>query len=87
MNAPPSPLYQVGADADIVVFDPDTVGATDVELVFDLPGGSRRLWSEATGIRRVIVNGVVSVADGAATGAIAGKVLRSGVDTETVTAG
>ena len=68
------------------MFDPETVGATDVELVFDLPGGSKRLWSEATGISRVLVNGVVSVADGTATGAIAGKVMRAGVDTETVTA-
>ena len=50
------------------------------------PGGSKRLWSEATGISRVLVNGVVSVADGTATGAIAGKVMRAGVDTETVTA-
>ena len=75
-----------GWHADIVVFDPETVGATDVELVFDLPGGSKRLWSEATGISRVLVNGVVSVADGTATGAIAGKVMRAGVDTETVTA-
>lgn len=75
-----------GWHADIVVFDPETIGATDVELVFDLPGDSRRLWSEATGISRVLVNGVVAVADGEATGAIPGKVLRSGVDTETVTA-
>ena len=75
-----------GWHADIVVFDPETVGATDVELVFDLPGDSKRLWSEATGISRVLVNGVVSVADGTATGAIAGKVMRAGVDTETVSA-
>ena len=70
-----------GWHADIVVFDPETVGATDVELVFDLPGDSKRLWSEAN-ISRVLVNGVVSVADGTATGAIAGKVMRAGVDTE-----
>ena len=76
-----------GWHADLVIFDPVTIGATDVELVFDLPGDSRRLWSEATGISRVLVNGVVAVADGAATGAIPGKVLRSGIDTETVTAG
>ncbi|GJM38516.1 MAG: amidohydrolase [Acidimicrobiales bacterium] len=75
-----------GWHADIVVFDPETIGATDVELVFDLPGDSKRLWSTATGITRVLVNGVVAVADGEATGAIPGKVLRSGIDTETVTA-
>jgi len=34
----------------------------------------------------VLVNGAVSVADGTATGAIAGKVMRAGADTQTVTA-
>ncbi len=73
-----------GMHADIVVFDADEIGATDVELVFDLPGEGRRLWSEATGIRRVMVNGITTVIDGDATDALPGRVMRSGVDTETV---
>jgi N-acyl-D-aspartate/D-glutamate deacylase len=75
-----------GYFADIVILDADEVGATDVELVFDLPGDSRRLYSEATGIRRVMVNGVSTVIDGEATDALPGKVMRSGVDTDTVLA-
>ena len=73
-----------GLHADIVVFDPDEVGATDVELVYDLPGESKRLWSRATGIRRVLVNGVTTLVDGEATDALPGFVLRSGRDTDTV---
>ncbi len=78
---------QPGYFADIVVFDADTIGASDIELVFDLPGNSRRLWSEATGITRVLVNGVTTVDHGVATEALPGKVLRSGTDTETVLVG
>lgn len=73
--------------ADLVLFDANEIGATDVELVFDLPGGSQRLWSEATGIKRVLVNGTTTVIDGVATEALPGKVLRSGADTETVLVG
>jgi len=69
--------------ADIVIFDPDTIGATDLEIVHDLPGNSPRLWSQATGIRRVMVNGVTTLIDGTANEALPGKVLRSGADTRT----
>ena len=57
-----------------------------MELVFDLPGDSRRLYAEATGIKRVMVNGVTTVVDGTVTDALPGKVMRSGTDTDTVTA-
>ena len=76
-----------GYFADIVIFDPDEVGATSPELVDDLPAGAKRLWSEATGVRRVMVNGTTTVVDGTANGTKPGTVLRSGRDTYTVRAG
>jgi N-acyl-D-aspartate/D-glutamate deacylase len=75
-----------GAFADLVVFDPQTIGAAPARLVRDLPGGSARLTADSTGVQHVFVNGVETVVDGAATGARPGTVLRSGRDTVTVTA-
>ena len=70
-----------------MLFDPDTAGALEPVLVADLPGDGKRLWSEATGARRVMVNGVTTVVDGEATDALPGTVLCSGRDTETVPVG
>jgi len=75
-----------GARADVVVFDPATVDADDATLVRDLPGDSARLTAGSQGIVRVLVNGVAIVEDGKPTGATPGTVLRSGRDTDTVTA-
>ena len=73
-----------GMFADLVVFDPETVDAKPARRVYDLPGGSLRLTAGSDGVRRVLVNGVETVTDGEATGALPGTVLRSGRDTETV---
>jgi N-acyl-D-aspartate/D-glutamate deacylase len=73
-----------GYHADVVVFDPDTVDTDEVRLVNDLPGGTARLFAEAIGVQRVIVNGTTIVDSGKQTGALPGKVLRSGRDTYTV---
>jgi N-acyl-D-amino-acid deacylase len=43
--------------ADIVAFDLDKVGASQLERVWDLPGGSDRLIAQSTGIEHVWVNG------------------------------
>jgi len=69
-----------GYHADVVVFDPEQIGAGTARLVRDLPGDSPRLFAEAHGVTRVLVNGVVTVVDSEATGATPGKVLRSGTD-------
>ena len=73
-----------GAIADVVVFDPETVGSEPATLVRDLPGDSARLTAGSQGVVRVLVNGTAIVEDGKATGATPGTVLRSGRDTETV---
>ena len=73
--------------ADVVVLDPETVDAGPVEMVHDLPGGAGRLYAAARGIEQVFVNGQLAVDDGRATGALAGHILRSGRDTETVGVG
>ena len=62
----------VGAIADLVVFDPETVGAEPATLVRDLPGGASAWSAASTGVRRVYVNGVETVVDGESTGRLAG---------------
>jgi N-acyl-D-aspartate/D-glutamate deacylase len=75
----------VGWCADLVVFDPSTVGPRGEHTRDDLPGGASRLFAEATGITQVLVNGTVIAEGGRFTGDTPGTVLRSGRDTETVT--
>jgi N-acyl-D-aspartate/D-glutamate deacylase len=73
-----------GNHADLVVFDPETVGAESARLVEDLPGGSARLTAGSEGMVRVYVAGEATVEHDKATGATPGRVLRSGRDTVTV---
>ncbi len=67
-----------GLAADITIFDPATVRATDRVFVNDLPGGARRLVQYAEGIEYTLVNGVVTMQGGKPTGDLGGKTLRSG---------
>ncbi|WP_328413499.1 D-aminoacylase [Streptomyces violaceus] len=73
-----------GWHADLVLFDPERIDAGPATLVHDLPGDSPRLDSRALGVRAVWVNGVETIRDDVVTGAVPGRVLRSGRDTETV---
>jgi N-acyl-D-aspartate/D-glutamate deacylase len=71
-----------GLAADVTIFDPTTVGCSQLRRVRDLPAGADRLIADATGIRAVIVNGTIIREDGQdridPAGALPGRVLRGG---------
>jgi N-acyl-D-aspartate/D-glutamate deacylase len=75
-----------GWAADITVFDASTIGPGPAQMRFDLPGGAGRVYGESIGVEHVIVNGVPAVRNNVALGSRPGTLLRSGRDTETVTA-
>jgi N-acyl-D-aspartate/D-glutamate deacylase len=69
-------LIRQGLVADLVVFDPDRVGARLPEVVYDLPSGARRLKQTAEGMKYTVVNGQVLLEDNQHTGATPGRLLR-----------
>lgn len=69
-------LLREGMAADIVVFDPDTVGPRMPEVVTDLPAKAKRLRQKADGMRATIVNGQVVLRDNEPTGNNPGQLLR-----------
>ncbi len=75
-------LLASGMPADVVIFDPATVGAGRLRRVYDMPAGADRLVSDASGIEAVIVNGTVIRRGGKdavdSQGPLPGKVLRGG---------
>lgn len=68
--------------ADIVVFDPETVGAGKLERLYDFPVGADRLIARVQGIRAVVVNGTSLRDNGdeviSPYGKLSGSVLRNG---------
>jgi N-acyl-D-amino-acid deacylase len=68
----------VGAWADLMVFDPDTIGPWRKEFVHDLPGGVGRFKAWGQGVRATVVNGEVIVRDGDLTDRLPGQVVRPG---------
>lgn len=87
----PSALYGIegrglirdGACADLVIFDEEEVGTRPLTTRFDLPTGAPRLFAEASGIGKVLVNGQIIVDNGEFTDARPGAILRAGIDTVT----
>ncbi len=71
-----------GRPADVVVFDPATVGPGPLKRVHDMPAGADRLVSEASGIDAVVVNGTLIRRDNkdvfAANDRLPGRLLRGG---------
>ncbi|MAT95484.1 MAG: amidohydrolase [Halioglobus sp.] len=65
-----------GLAADIMVFDPDTVGPYSKKIVHDMPGDEARYSSRPRGIYATIVNGEPIVVDGELTDALPGQVLK-----------
>jgi N-acyl-D-amino-acid deacylase len=71
-------LIREGYFADLVAFDPETIGTTPVERAFDQPGGADRLLVRSTGVQHMWVNGVATRTAGEdLDGVAAGRVLRS----------
>jgi N-acyl-D-aspartate/D-glutamate deacylase len=69
-------LLREGLVADIVVFDPERIGARMPEVRHDLPAGAVRLVQKADGIAATVVRGEVLLRDGEHTGAYPGQLLR-----------
>jgi len=57
-------LVRQGFRADLVAFDPETVGTTPIERVYDQPGGADRLVVHSTGVHHTWVNGIATRRDG-----------------------
>jgi N-acyl-D-aspartate/D-glutamate deacylase len=86
MTSDPADFYGIrdrgriapGMAADLVIFDPATVGmAGRAERLHDLPGGAKRMVKRSHGVEMTLVNGVVTWEKGRLSGAAAGQVLRS----------
>ncbi|WP_454695394.1 N-acyl-D-amino-acid deacylase family protein [Achromobacter aegrifaciens] len=69
-------LLQPGYKADVNIIDPAAVRVHCPEMVFDLPGGGRRLIQRADGYVATLVNGAPIFEGGAATGELPGRLLR-----------
>jgi N-acyl-D-amino-acid deacylase len=85
LTAQPADLFGIkdrgrlaaGLAADLVIFDPRTVGSPERPVRRnDLPGGGKRFVMPSSGILWTIVNGHVTYAEGSLTDARAGQMLR-----------
>ncbi len=69
-------LLREGWNADVVIFDPQTVAPQLPEVVYDLPAGAKRLRQQATGFLATVVNGETVLRHNEHTGALPGRLLR-----------
>jgi N-acyl-D-aspartate/D-glutamate deacylase len=65
-----------GYAADLMIFDPASVGPGSKRLIHDMPGGEARFSARPRGFKATIVNGEPIVEDGKLTNALPGQVLR-----------
>ena len=80
-------LVREGMNADLVVFDPNTVAPRMPEVAHDLPAGAKRLKQVADGIRHTIVGGAVFLTENEHAGALNGRLFRGPQGTKTKDAG
>jgi N-acyl-D-aspartate/D-glutamate deacylase len=73
-------LLAPGMKADVNVIDYDALSLRPPEMVYDLPGDSRRLVQRASGYRATLVSGEVTFENGEATGALPGHLVRGEQD-------
>ena len=69
-------VIKVGGWADIMIFDPATIGPWKKEFTHDLPGGVGRVKAWGKGVKATIVNGQPIVLDGQLTDNLPGQVVR-----------
>ena len=70
-------LLKPGMAADVVVFDPKTIGPVMPEVAHDLPAGGVRLIQRSQGVHATIVNGVQLFGEGSRhSGDFPGRLLR-----------
>jgi N-acyl-D-aspartate/D-glutamate deacylase len=69
-------LLKIGLKADINILDYDRLRLRRPEIVYDLPAGGKRLIQRTEGFDATIVSGAVVYRDGAATGALPGRLVR-----------
>jgi N-acyl-D-amino-acid deacylase len=70
-------LVRPGMAADLMVFDPATIGPLEPGEAQDFPGGAKRRKQLAQGIEWTVVNGQVLLEKGQHTGVYPGKVARN----------
>jgi N-acyl-D-aspartate/D-glutamate deacylase len=71
-----------GMKADLNVIDFDRLACEVPAMAYDLPSGGKRLLQGARGFRATIVRGEVTYRDGEATGALPGRLVRGGRETD-----
>ena len=69
-------LLRPGYKSDINVIDYDRLHIAAPEVVYDLPGGGRRLIQRTRGYAATLVSGVPVYRDGEATGEFPGRLVR-----------
>ena len=71
-------LVKAGFKADFNVIDYENLTLHQPEMVYDLPGGGKRLVQGAHGYKATICSGVVTYRDGQHTGQLPGRLIRGG---------